>query len=80
MDVVCESEDLVVDIKKQLESSEIPKEEFSELSSSVMNQIQKITELIQEPVPTSDNSDVSDDVSNDHEDVVDADFEVVDEN
>ena len=80
VDVVCESEDLVVDIKKQLESSEIPKEEFSELSSSVMNQIQKITELIQEPVPTSDNSDVSDDVSNDHEDVVDADFEVVDEN
>ena len=73
-----ETNELLEDVKKQLEDVSIDVAKLQELNKTLMNQIQKLTphmQAEQEDV-TPDNEDSP---TKNKEDVVDADFEVVDE-
>ena len=73
-----ETNELLEDVKKQLEDSSIDIAKLQELNKTLIDQIQKLgphMQAEQENVP-SDNEESPTDT---REDVVDADFEVVDE-
>ena len=72
-----QTNELLEDVKKQLEDTSITGDKLKELNSSIMEHLQKLAPFMQ-----AEQENVSPDQSNSEtksEDVVDADFEVVDE-
>jgi molecular chaperone DnaK len=72
-----QTNELLEDVKKQLEDTSITGDKLKELNSSIMEHLQKLAPFMQ-----AEQENVSSDQSNSEtksEDVVDADFEVVDE-
>ena len=73
-----ETNELLEDVKKQLEDASIDVSRMQELNKTLMDQIQKLAPHMQagqeNVAPSNDDSPVDD-----QEDVVDADFEVVED-
>ena len=77
-----QTNELLEDVKKQLEDTSITGEKLKELNSSIMEHLQKLAPFMQAESNSPDAEDATSDNSDkpsDDENVVDADFEVVDE-
>jgi len=76
-----QTNELLEDVKKQLEDTSILGDKLKELNSSIMEHLQKLAPFLQENSEGSDTEEATNNSEkpSDDENVVDADFEVVDE-
>ena len=76
-----QTNELLDDVKKQLEDTSILGDKLKELNSSIMEHLQKLAPFLQENSEGSDTEEATNNSEkpSDDENVVDADFEVVDE-
>ena len=77
-----QTNELLEDVKKQLEDTSITGDKLKELNSSIMEHLQKLAPFMQAESKSPDAEDATSDNSDkpsDDENVVDADFEVVEE-